>query len=339
MERMRAGREPEAGPSRQTVSRDDHLRAIADRVCSPTRVTKVSDPAKEQSTSTLTDCAHFAARKPRKKQKARPAGASPIPTPNVPQPYLAVAPSPVSSMSKSRIDELSNKPRNIMFLPSSFPRPAPLDTAGLSSDAAGPSTRPSERRQMYATGLMAPPAIMPGGQSATPRVQGSTTPLQDIRRRSADRVGVGTQDGFRVISRPATATANRRRSEERLRDIGAANASIMSLGVLGQILEAEPANRNANQQPPNSQQQPTAAAHVQGRRRRRVVRNDAVVTPRRQTVRTREEGVALGIARSASTRRVNVWDGKYPVPKSSFMLMGCRSARIFRSSASISFPY
>ena len=212
-------------------------------------------------------------------------------------PYLAVAPCPVSSLSASRIDELAtSSSRSQLVLPSSYIRsnqsssPAPGRTA-QGMNAAGQNE--GGRRKGYAAGLLSPPAIMPGGQSLPPRVQGTFSPLQNPRKRSAERVGVGgTPD----------AGPSRRRSEERLRDIGRINASMMSLGVLGQIMESDPAT--------DPSPAPTPAPAPQRRRRRIVRGDDGGGSQRRLTVSTREEGRALGVARGASMRRTNVWDGQ-----------------------------
>lgn len=111
--------------------------------------------------------------------------------------------------------------------------------------------------------------------------------------------------------------ASRRRSEERLRDIGQVNASIVSLGQLGQILENDgsphPAGAPlrddaATPTPATMQAQQDAPAPAPRRRRRTIVRRDEGLI-RRPTVTSREEGRALGLSRGASMRRVNVWDG------------------------------
>lgn len=254
----------------------------------------------------LADCV---ARKPRKKPKAaakeptsRPAAQSgPMPTP-----YLAIAPLPVSSMSQGRIDQLSGASRTGMVLPSSYTRPSLPQThsAPGPSRSTGPSPSPDPtRRRKYAAGLLAPPAIMPGGQAATPRIQGRTSPAPgpplSSRRRSAERVGVGGPSPPVILPAGASggqAPTTRRRSEDRLRELGQVNSSMMSLGLLGQIMETDPTQQQ-EQVPPS------------GGRRRRVVRGEQGLA-RRATVSTREEGRALGVARGASMRRTNVWDGK-----------------------------
>ena len=123
---------------------------------------------------------------------------------------------------------------------------------------------------------------MPGGSAAPPRVQaGLAVPPQNMRKRSAERVGVGGN--------------TRRRAEDRLRDLAAANASTSSLGQIGRIL--------ASDQVPEEQSAPQ-------RRRRRIVRGETGGLARRPTVSSREEGRALGLARGASMRRLSVWDGE-----------------------------
>ena len=209
-------------------------------------------------------------------------------------------------LSQSRIDELAGAPRPSMVLPSSYTRSSPYpanSSAGPSREAAQPS--PNPRRRKYAAGLLSPPAIMPGGTSATPRIQGQSSPLVaplNPRRRSADRVGVG--GATQPVVLPAggrSGMATRQRSSDRLREVGQANPSMMSLGHLGQILESDPTQPAAA--PANDREE-----RGEGRRRRRVVREDGTLR-RRLTVTTREEGRALGVARGASMRRTNVWDG------------------------------
>lgn len=205
-----------------------------------------------------------------------------------------------------------------MILPSSFSR---LSGSAVpqSSTSAAPS-RPTTsaatgRRKGYAAGLLAPPAIMPGGSVAMPRIQGRISPTQMAttapanRRRSAERLN--NHASGQVVTIATASTANppigrtgigtRQRSEERLRDIGQVNASMMSLGHLGQILETDPPNVVA---PVEEETEPGPT-----RRRRRVVRGEQGLA-RRPTVSSREEGRALGIARGASMRRTNVWDGE-----------------------------
>jgi hypothetical protein len=86
-----------------------------------------------------------------------------------------------------------------------------------------------------------------------------------------------------------------------------------SLGHLGRIMESDPPatidERGSGTQTP--------VAVPATRRRRRIVRGDGdgdgVGGPgvsRRLTVSSREEGRAMGLARGASMRRLNVWDGR-----------------------------
>jgi len=74
-----------------------------------------------------------------------------------------------------------------------------------------------------------------------------------------------------------------------------------SLGHLGRIMETDTI--------PGDDRNPTPAP----RRRRRIVREVEEEGPglnRRLTVSSREEGRAIGLARGASMRRLNVWDGQ-----------------------------
>ena len=222
-----------------------------------------------------------APRKARKKPKITPAGLSSTPKVHgpIPTPYLALAPSPLTTVASTPTPyTFPTTTQSSLVLPSTYKRgkQSPLSLAPSNSSNAGPSTS----RTGYAAGLLAPPTIMPGGQAAPPRVQGGAEPALGARRRSAERVGVGGS-----------------RREDRLRNMESANASMSSLGQLGQILESE--------QMPEEQNAP-----LPQRRRRRIVREESGGLTRRPTVNSREEGRALGLARGASMRRLNVWDGR-----------------------------
>lgn len=96
-------------------------------------------------------------------------------------------------------------------------------------------------------------------------------------------------------------------SRTRLDTLQTHNPSQISLGQLGQVLNSDPTSYETPGEPPQqSQQQPQ-------RRRRRVVTGDnneeGGGVRRRLTVSSREEGRALGVARGASMRRRNLWDG------------------------------
>lgn len=82
-----------------------------------------------------------------------------------------------------------------------------------------------------------------------------------------------------------------------------------SLGHLGRILEADPAVAAISEEQVAGQGDQIANPPT-ARRRRRIVRgDDSPGVGRRLTVSSREEGRALGLARGASMRRLNVWDG------------------------------
>jgi hypothetical protein len=244
-----------------------------------------------------------AVRKPRKKPKT-PQPVTPRTHGPIPQPYLAVAPAPVSTISRSALNELASASQTQLILPSSYTRSRNArasvpdgETPGLASTSTSPPPlqAPAPRRG-YAAGLLAPPSIMPGGSSAIPRIQGDGPTPQIPRRRSAERVGVGGG---------GTGAERRRRGEERLRDVGAVNASVTSLGQLGQILESDPTD------PASNQAGAGGAAGPAQRRRQRIVRGETGGgLSRRLTVSSREEGRAMGLARGASMRRLNVWDGE-----------------------------
>lgn len=178
------------------------------------------------------------------------------------------------------------------IFPSAYVAPRWGRTSRQGAESPAPPATVPSRQGAYAAGLLAPPAIVPGGQSGVPRIQGVNQAAQNARKRPADRVGVGG------TGEPAGAGAGmRRRSEDRLRDVAAANVSMLSLGQLGSIMETDP----QPEEPPQPAPQ---------RRRRRVVRGETGGLTRRPTVSSREEGLALGLSRGASMRRLNVWDGE-----------------------------
>jgi len=136
---------------------------------------------------------------------------------------------------------------------------------------AGPSSRRREEGERFVSGLLAPPTVRAGAGSST--------------------------------SRPSEG----RRRTDRLRQTGqghaAGNASMTSLGHLGRIMESDTPGQGDDRNP-------TPAP----RRRRRIVReveDEGAGLTRRLTVSSREEGRAIGLARGASMRRLNVWDGTY----------------------------
>lgn len=100
------------------------------------------------------------------------------------------------------------------------------------------------------------------------------------------------------------------------------NVSMASLGQLGHILESGrlPDEAGAYAEtgpavgaPDTAEGQTQTLTQGQGaaqRRRRRIVRGEGGAIARRPTVSSREEGRALGLARGASMRRTNVWDGE-----------------------------
>lgn len=240
--------------------------------------------------STSTHHVPSAPRKPRKKPKTTTPGpfsaAAPIIQGPIPQPYLALAPSSVTSFTASTPYTFPTPARSTLVLPSNYKRGKP-SSASLTSSTPS-NTGPSNLRNQYGAGLLAPPTIMPGGQSAQPRIQTVAAPPQTARRRTAERVGVGG-----------------RRSEDRLRDVAVANASMSSLDQVPQIQETERIQEETVEALAPAQ---TPAQQPQ-RRRRRIVRGEEGGLTRRLTVTTREEGRALGLARGASMRRLNVWDG------------------------------
>jgi hypothetical protein len=149
----------------------------------------------------------------------------------------------------------------------------------------------------------------------TPRIQGEGTPPQGGRKRSTERVGVG-------------GIAQRRRSEERLRDLGGVNASVSSLGQLGQILENDPSDQATPQPLPAPQ-----------RTRQRIVQGETGGLTRRPTVSSREEGRAIGLARGASMRRVNVWDGRSSFLEEAWLILYCRPSGDRRPATRVSIPH
>jgi hypothetical protein len=196
-------------------------------------------------------------------------------TPNpIPQPYLALAPSPLHYITAPVTHQNPAPSRTPLVLPSTWRRTEEAERAKTPKP-------PSKPRKGYAAGLLAPPTVVPGGQAATPRV-----------------LATGESSGIVpvVIRRTSREQLRPRPGEEGLRPLRG-NASVLSLGQLGQIMEADPVVET----PENTPQ----------RRRRRIVRGeDGGTVARRLTVTSREEGRALGLARGASMRRLNVWDGE-----------------------------
>jgi len=197
-----------------------------------------------------------------KRKKAKPT-TTPDPNRPIPQPYLALAPRPLSSQARQQ----PSNPN--LVLPSSYRRPT---TSQSQRTDAGPST--SRRRddgERFVSGLLAPPTVRAGASSR----------LADSGRRRTDRLrqtGQGHVNG---------------------------NASMTSLGHLGRIMESD-----TQVQGQGEDRNPTPAP----RRRRRIVReveDEGAGLNRRLTVSSREEGRAIGLARGASMRRLNVWDGMY----------------------------
>jgi hypothetical protein len=166
--------------------------------------------------------------------------------------------------------QASQQPSNpSLVLPSSYRRPT---TSQSQRPDAGPSTsRRREEGERFVSGLLAPPTVRAGASTST-----GTRPAEGGRRRT-----------------------------DRLRQTGqghaAGNASMTSLGHLGRIMESDTQGQGEDRNP-------TPAP----RRRRRIVReveDEAAGLNRRLTVSSREEGRAIGLARGASMRRLNVWDG------------------------------
>ena len=244
---------------------------------------------------------HFAGRKPKKKAKTGQATKGGLQRHGtLPKPYLALAPSPVSSMSATTIDEMASSSRSNLLLPSSFtpvpPHPNPHDPTTTS----GRRVKPIKSKK-YAAGLLAPPMIMPGGTSATAKVH----------QLAPSRIAINPpipMPGRLGVAGSGEEELRRARSRERLRAISSGpNDSMISLGQVGRMLGNDP-DAPATEEPVDLGPVPEQAVQP-ARRRRRIVRGDSGIQ-RRLTVSTREEGRALGLARGASMRRVNVWDGE-----------------------------
>lgn len=238
-----------------------------------------------------------------KRKKARPTTAptltssQPTSLRPIPQPYLALAPKPISSYSRSRLEEQPSSSN--LVLPSSFRRPTTAQAT--SSGDAGPSTARNTRereRERFANGLLAPPAIRAGGTSRN-------------RNRPVSPSGnnVPTSASGNSNSNP-NATRRRQDRNGAVRGLGTGNPSMTSLGHLGRIMEADPTLNTVAEERSGSGQVGDPPAT---RRRRRVVRGEeGPRVERRLTVSSREEGRAIGLARGASMRRLNVWDGESP---------------------------
>lgn len=182
-----------------------------------------------------------------------------------------------------------------------------------------------KKRTRYASGLLAPPAVVPGGTPGVPRVQVYSQPGKR-RNRSTANLGGGGGGGGAGSGTEAAGTrmgvglgrdrdgpfASRTRLDTTLRTH---NPSQISLGQLGQVLNSDPSSSYDTSGEPSQQTQQQQQQQQPQRRRRRVVTGDNNEenrgTRRRLTVSSREEGRALGVARGASMRRRNLWDGAF----------------------------
>ncbi|ORX41174.1 hypothetical protein BD324DRAFT_46918 [Kockovaella imperatae] len=244
----------------------------------------------------------------KKKSKAKTGSGNIVSRKNtIPKPFLALAPAPATTLAGSRFHEaLSHASLSNLVLPSSFPRGtgiSPNPNVPMAMTTAGPSRHaPTGRTRKFATGLLAPPAVMPGGVAASPRVQPA------IAGRTGRSTPVALNDTPEGMIRKA-------RSGNRLREISGsgANASMMSLGHTGRLLQSDPVVPPLPSLPVQLRDAGPVPQQVSSARRRRVVRGEEEAR-RRLTVSTREEGRAMGIARGASMRRLNVWDN---LPESS----------------------
>ncbi|OXG34213.1 hypothetical protein C367_00821 [Cryptococcus neoformans Ze90-1] len=249
----------------------------------------------------------------------------------IPRPYLALAPSPISSMSPSAADrmilpshfirqsQVQSQSQGHQVQPAAEAGPGP-STSTFTLNAAGSSVQPQahaqaepqgkgkgkekgkKKRTRYASGLLSPPAVVPGGTPGVPRVQVYSQPGKRRNRNpnaGAETAGIRTGAGLGVSRDGPSA------SRTRLDTLQTHNPSQISLGQLGQVLNSDPASYDTPGEPPQQAQQPQ-------RRRRRVVTGDTNEEGgglrRRLTVSSREEGRALGVARGASMRRRNLWD-------------------------------
>lgn len=250
----------------------------------------------------------------------------------IPRPYLALAPSPISSMSPSAADrmilpshfirqsQVQSQSQGHQVQPAAEAGPGP-STSTFTLNAAGSSVQPQahaqaepqgkgkekgkKKRTRYASGLLSPPAVVPGGTPGVPRVQVYSQPGKRRNRNpnaGAETAGIRTGAGLGVSRDGPSA------SRTRLDTLQTHNPSQISLGQLGQVLNSDPASYDTPGEPPQQAQQPQ-------RRRRRVVTGDTNGEGgglrRRLTVSSREEGRALGVARGASMRRRNLWDGAF----------------------------
>lgn len=225
-------------------------------------------------------------RKVRKKTRRRP----------VPEPYLAVAPRPVTNVPMASTSALilpSTYVRSLHSTPSPNPRRRrPSNIQRPSSSSLGESTAPQARG--YAAGLLAPPAVMPAAQGRT-----SASPTPQIRGGyaahllSPPTIMPGGRSALPLVPPvvPVGRTSPRPASSRRLPVPQNMNAN-SSETLLPQSDEPATFQLEPWQQP-------------QQRRRRLVNRETSM--RRRLTVSSAEEGRAM-IARGASVRRTNVWD-------------------------------
>jgi hypothetical protein len=194
----------------------------------------------------------------------------------VPEPYLALAPAPITAAVA--------KPESGLILPSDYVR----------------SVNPSELR--YASGLISPPSVMPGGSTADRSNNGGTprplpTPTPSSRGYITSLLsppfvvpGGRTPSPLPLPPRPPLPHTGSSRSVQRNR-------------------ETPPVAGRRSPVPPLSIPPHTTPADMPSTPRRRAQRSRVVnsTISRRPTVSSREEH----LSRRASMRRTNVWDGMF----------------------------
>lgn len=234
-------------------------------------------------------------RKPQREEQLSP----------VPEPYLALAPQSVTAAQASGSSSSS------LILPSTYvktrsgsrdlgrsPTPTgsrggyaanllspPTIMGGGSSGSGSRSNTPQPSRPGYAANLASPPSILPGGRPNPPLLQHSSPFLRPTTSHSrSNSAQLNILNGGERSESPLPPNPDDRAERDQERD------------------------RNRRRERANASPTP-GASRPNPRRRRRIVNSQD--SSRRVTVSSAEEG--RGLARRASQRRVNVWDGDYLV--------------------------
>lgn len=165
----------------------------------------------------------------------------------------------------------------VRSLSNSSPAPQPPNPSNHSWSGSIP-------RQSYAANFLSPPSIMPSGSTSAPRPSSPAARGYAANLLSPPSIMPGGRP-----SEPLIQTVRQPHSGRNTR-LGSGNASQLPLPRTPY---------------PNAQ----GEGRTTPRPRRRRVVQESLRRRRSETVSTVEEGRAIGLARGASMRRVNLWDG------------------------------